>query len=25
MLMVTPACGDCTRLGSNKKPDFWQE
>ena len=25
MLMVTPACGDCTRLGSNKKPDFWKE
>ena len=22
---VTPACGDCTRLGSNIKPNFWEE
>lgn len=21
--MVVPYCGDCTRIGSNKKPDFW--
>lgn len=25
LLMVRPECGDCTVLGSNKKPDFWVE
>ena len=24
-LMVIPECGDCTRLGTNVKPDFWVE
>ncbi|MDC6389644.1 DUF4249 domain-containing protein [Maribacter sp. PR1] len=24
-VMVTPACGDCTKLGSNIAPDFWIE
>ncbi|MBD0851388.1 DUF4249 domain-containing protein [Maribacter arenosus] len=24
-LMVRPECGDCTVLGSNKVPDFWEE
>ena len=23
--MVCPACGDCTVLGSNIQPDFWEE
>jgi len=22
-ILVLPECGDCTTLGSNKKPDFW--
>lgn len=24
-LVVSPECGDCTRLGTNIKPDFWVE
>ncbi|NER16368.1 DUF4249 domain-containing protein [Spongiivirga citrea] len=24
-IMVPPACGDCTVLGSNIKPDFWED
>ena len=24
-VLVPPACGDCTRLGTNIKPDFWYE
>jgi hypothetical protein len=24
-LLVSPICGDCTTLGSNKIPDFWEE
>ncbi len=24
-IMVPPACGDCTVLGSNVKPDFWED
>ena len=24
-LFVPPACGDCRELGSNVKPDFWEE
>ena len=23
--MVFPFCGDCTRIGSNNKPEFWEE
>jgi hypothetical protein len=24
-LLVKEECGDCTTLGSNKVPDFWEE